>query len=218
MNVIEVNVADIKPYPNNPRINDDAISMVAVSIQEFGFQVPIILDNTNIIVAGHSRWLAAKSLKLDKVPAIYVTNLTEAQIKAFRIMDNKAAEQSKWNFDKLAKEIESLEKLNCNMDSIGFDLLDIEKIKWSLPEFTNGEGQTEESFSDSGEKLERDETLSSSNSTGNPVIQYNLIFNTEEEQQLWYSYLRMLKSKYPTLITISERIVKDLQERENDSL
>ena len=85
MEIINKNISDLKPYENNPRNNDEAVDVVAASIKEFGFKVPIIIDNDNVIVCGHTRYKAAKKLKLENVPCIIADDLTDAQIKAFRL-------------------------------------------------------------------------------------------------------------------------------------
>lgn len=107
----------IKPYENNPRINDEAVKYVANSIKEFGFKVPIVVDKNNVIVAGHTRLKAAKSLGLDSVPIIRADDLTEDAIKAYRIADNKASEYSTWDYEKLYIE---LDEINLDMQDFGF--------------------------------------------------------------------------------------------------
>lgn len=92
MQVIQKGLNEIKPYANNPRKNDAAVPKVASSIKEFGFKVPIIIDSNGEIVAGHTRYKAAKQLKLENVPCIIADDLTDEQIKAFRLADNKVAE------------------------------------------------------------------------------------------------------------------------------
>lgn len=92
MDVIEKKLGEIKPYENNPRKNDDAVDAVAASIKEFGFKVPIVIDSNGVIVAGHTRYKAAKKLKLKTVPCIEANDLTDDQIKAFRLADNKVSE------------------------------------------------------------------------------------------------------------------------------
>jgi len=99
------------PYINNPRINDNAVDAVAGSIAEFGFKNPIIVDRNNVIIAGHTRLLAARKLGLDQVPVIRAEDLTEKQVKAFRIADNKTAEFSEWDDELLAMELEGLEDM-----------------------------------------------------------------------------------------------------------
>lgn len=109
-------ITELKPYENNPRINDKAVDAVAASIKEFGFKVPIIVDRDNVIVAGHTRLKAAQKLGLDEVPVIVADDLTPEQVKAFRLADNKVGELADWDFEKLEKELKSIE-----MDMSGFD-------------------------------------------------------------------------------------------------
>lgn len=136
--VIQMNLAEIKPYDNNPRINDDAIDAVAKSIQEFGFKNPIIIDKDNVIVCGHTRRLAAMKLGLKEVPCIKADDLTEDQIRAFRVADNKTSELSTWDLDKLKIELGEIE---LDMSDFGFeDLLD--KMK-ELPEDDEFDADTE---------------------------------------------------------------------------
>lgn len=89
MKIIEMPISELVPYANNPRNNDNAVDAVAASIREFGFKVPIIVDKDNVIVAGHTRLKAAEKLGLSSVPVIRADNLTEEQVKAFRLADNK---------------------------------------------------------------------------------------------------------------------------------
>ena len=99
---------DITPYAGNPRKNDKAVEMVAKSIKEFGFKNPIILDENNIIVAGHTRLLASQKLGLEEVPTIQIKDLTEKQIKAYRIADNKTNEFAEWDMELLEIELGDL--------------------------------------------------------------------------------------------------------------
>lgn len=87
-------IESIHPYENNPRNNAAAVDLVARSIKDFGFRVPILIDQNDIIIAGHTRYEAAKKLGLKEVPCVKVTDLTDAQIRAYRIADNKTAEAS----------------------------------------------------------------------------------------------------------------------------
>ena len=114
-----LNVSDIKPYENNPRLNDKAVESVTNSIREFGFKVPIIIDSNNVIVAGHTRLKASKKLGLDKVPCIRADDLSPDQVKAFRLADNSVSEIATWDNDKLKIELEDIE---IDMSSFGFDL------------------------------------------------------------------------------------------------
>ena len=110
---------EIRPYANNPRKNDDAVEYVVNSIKEFGFKVPIIIDGSGEIVAGHTRYKAAKQLGMDEIPCIVADDLTDEQIKAFRLADNKVAEKAEWDFDLLGDELDDI--LNIDMEAFGFD-------------------------------------------------------------------------------------------------
>ena len=112
-------LSDLKPYEKNPRKNDDTAKYVAESIKSFGFKVPIVIDKDNVIVAGHTRYKAAKNLKLKEVPCIIADDLTDKQIKAYRLADNKVAEMSEWDFDLLNEELDSL--FNFDMTVFGFE-------------------------------------------------------------------------------------------------
>lgn len=122
MNIIEKNITDIQPYEKNPRRNDDAVKYVAESIRQFGFKVPIVLDRNNIVVAGHTRLKAAKKLGLTKVPCIVADDLSEDQVKAFRLADNKVSEAAEWDFGLLSEELDDL--FDFDMSAFGFDIVD----------------------------------------------------------------------------------------------
>lgn len=109
----------ITPYENNPRNNEEAVAVVANSIKEFGFNQPIVVDKDNIIIVGHTRYLAAQQLKLTEVPVIVAANLSEEQARAYRLADNKTNELAGWDFEKLALELEQIEGLD--MSEFGFD-------------------------------------------------------------------------------------------------
>lgn len=103
MQIIERELSDLKPYEGNPRNNDKAVEPVAESIKKFGFKVPIIIDKDSVIICGHTRYRAAKRLKMKTVPCILADDLTDEQVRAFRLADNKVSEFSSWN-DDLVKE------------------------------------------------------------------------------------------------------------------
>lgn len=118
MKIIDVEITRLKEYENNPRKNDKAVDKVAASIREFGFKVPIVIDSNNVIVCGHTRLLAAKRLNLDVVPCIVADDLTDEQIKAFRLADNKTSEFAEWDIEKLDEELAALE---LDMTLFGFE-------------------------------------------------------------------------------------------------
>ena len=121
-----VDINSIKPYKNNARHNEEAIPYVMNSIKEFGFKNPIIIDKNNIIIAGHTRLESAKRLGMKEVPIIHADDLTEEQIKAYRLADNKTAEYAEWDFNLLNEELDSI--IDIDMSDFGFDIdLDIEE-------------------------------------------------------------------------------------------
>ena len=115
-------ITELKPYENNPRINDKAVDAVAASIKEFGFKVPIIVDKDGVIVAGHTRLKAAEKLGLDEVPVIVADDLTPEQVKAFRLADNKVGELADWDFEKLEEELKNIEM---DMSAFNFDMKEL---------------------------------------------------------------------------------------------
>lgn len=120
MQVIEKLINEIKPYEKNPRKNDEAVQYVANSIKEFGFKVPIVIDKNGVIVAGHTRYKAAQELGLEKLPCVIADDLTEEQVKAFRLADNKVGELAEWDFDLLGEELDGI--FDIDMSDFGFDL------------------------------------------------------------------------------------------------
>ena len=119
MNIVYKKVTDLVPYENNPRNNEEAVDYVANSIKEFGFKVPVVVDKDNIVVAGHTRLKACEKLGITEVPCIVAEDLTEDQIKAFRIADNKVSEYATWDEEKLSKE---LSNIMLDMTEFGDDL------------------------------------------------------------------------------------------------
>ncbi len=119
MNIIYKKLDEIRPYEKNPRKNDEAVDLVMKSIDEFGFKVPLVIDKDGIIVTGHTRYKAAQKLRLEKVPCIIADDLTDKQIKAFRLADNKVSEVSKWDEKLLKEELDDLSDW-FDMEDYGF--------------------------------------------------------------------------------------------------
>jgi hypothetical protein len=137
-----LDISSIVPYELNPRDNAAAIESVANSIRSFGFLVPVVVDANNVLVAGHTRVEAAKTLGLNEVPAIKADKLTPDQIDAFRIIDNKVSELARWDFDLLSVEITRLtgsgiefvgygftqEEVDCLSDAVADDCLNVDNL------------------------------------------------------------------------------------------
>lgn len=117
MQIVQMKINEVKPYERNPRRNDNAVNDVAESIKQFGFQQPLVVDKDNVLIVGHTRLKAAKKLGMKEVPVIVAANLSDEQVKKYRILDNKTNELSDWDFKLLKQEI-----LDFNLDFSGFDV------------------------------------------------------------------------------------------------
>lgn len=153
MKIEMLDIKELKPYKNNPRKNSNAIELVANSIKEFGFQNPIIIDKNNEIIAGHTRFEAARRLGRTTVPIIRANDLTPEQVKAFRIMDNKSAEFAEWDLDLLKDEFHELEDTDM-FNMTGFSQEEITKIWDFEPVVPNSEKQE-----DNGDTIDQVEKL-----------------------------------------------------------
>lgn len=127
MEIIELKISDIKTYDKNPRKNEQAVDYVAESIKKFGFKVPIVIDKDNVIIAGHTRYKASQKLGLEKVPCIKADDLSDEQVKAYRLADNKVSEFATWDFELLNEELEDI--LDLDMSEFGFVMFD--DIDWA---------------------------------------------------------------------------------------
>ena len=128
MKVEQIKIEEILPYDQNPRDNSSAVEKVADSIKEFGWQQPIVVDEEKIILAGHTRHLAALSMGAKEVPVLIAKGLTEAQKKAYRIVDNKTSELAEWDKELLKSEFLALQELDFDLNLTGFDLDEIAKM------------------------------------------------------------------------------------------
>ncbi len=122
MQIIDKDINELTPYENNPRKNDKSVDYVANSIHQFGFKVPIVIDSNGVIVAGHTRYKAAVKLKMETVPCIVADDLTDEQIKAFRLADNKVGELSQWDIGLLSDELDGI----FDLDMADFGFLDMD--------------------------------------------------------------------------------------------
>jgi len=128
MNIQMRNINDIHPYENNPRVNEKAVESVTASLKEFGWRQPIVVDKDGIIIVGHTRYKAAQKLGIEKVPVHVAKDLTEAQIKAYRIADNQTATIADWDYELLPIELKELQVMDFDIDLLGFDEDELQKI------------------------------------------------------------------------------------------
>lgn len=147
----------IQPYERNPRQNDNAVEAVAISIREFGFRQPIVVDSDGVIIAGHTRYKAAKELGLDKVPVHIAEGLTPEQVKAYRLADNASGELAKWDRELLPIEISELQQADFDLSLLGFD-------EDMLENFLAGLDDSDASAE--GENIATDETLANADAMG----------------------------------------------------
>lgn len=127
MNIQTINIKDLKPYEKNPRHNDDAVKYVTESIKQFGVKVPLVIDKDNVIVCGHTRYKACKKLGITEIPCVIADDLTEEQIKAFRLADNKTSEFAEWDYSLLDEELSDI--IDLDMGDFGFGDDDEEEEK-----------------------------------------------------------------------------------------
>lgn len=120
MQVQSIKISEVKPYDKNPRKNDDGVEAVANSIKEFGWQQPIVVDKNNVIIVGHTRYKAAKKLGMKEVPVVVASNLSDEQVRAYRLADNKTGELTDWDMDLLDDELADIADID--MSDFGFNL------------------------------------------------------------------------------------------------
>jgi len=127
----QVSISKIKPYPNNPRVNDKAVDPVLASIKRFKFRGAIQVDENYVIINGHTRYKAAQKLGMKTVPVEVISDLTDDEIRAYRLADNKTGEFADWDMDKLLVELSELD----NMDEFGFDINEEESKFFTIDDF-----------------------------------------------------------------------------------
>lgn len=129
MEIVYKKVNDLIPYINNSRTHsEEQVNQIVASINEFGFTNPLLIDEKDNIIAGHGRLLASKKLKMEEVPCIVLSGLTESQKKAYIIADNKMALNAGWDFNLLSLELENLKELDFDLELTGFDTDEIDSL------------------------------------------------------------------------------------------
>ena len=127
LKVQQIEPSKLKPWEDNPRINDEAVDAVVKSIKSFGFNVPILCDQQFTIIGGHTRWKAAKKIGMTSVPVIML-ELSEAQRDAFAIADNKTGEVANWDYPGLRKILERLKCKKINLPSLGYSQSELQAL------------------------------------------------------------------------------------------
>ena len=194
MKIHMIPIEQIKPYESNPRINDHAVDKVAKSIQEFGWQVPIVLDRKNIILAGHTRHKAALKLGIDTIPCIIAKDLSQAKAKAFRLADNKVAESAQWDFDLLSQELEDLFHLDIDMTEFDFDL----DIEITTPEMLESEkAQAKEDYHELLFNIHNMHIARFERRGGYDIPQIEPVYDLPEVKE-WIGFNYVMSDKDPT--------------------
>ncbi len=134
-------IDDLRPYERNPRKNAKSVDKVADSLKTYGWQQPIVADVDHIIIAGHTRWLAAKKLKMEKVPVLIAHHLAPAQVRAYRIADNRLSEEAEWDHELLSHELSLLKEMDVDLSLTGFSEIELTKLMGGLPDETEEFGE-----------------------------------------------------------------------------
>jgi hypothetical protein len=185
-------VEKLIPYINNARVHDDdQVTQIASSIKEFGWGSPILTDGSNGIIAGHGRLMAAKKLGMTEVPCIEMGHLSEIQRKALILSDNRIALSSTWDEELLKLSLRELNSENFDLNLTGFNADELATFV-----FDDGED----------EKEEKPKEI-------NYAIQYNLVFDSEMQQESWFNFIKNLKTMYPEEETLGGRLRAFIQER-----
>lgn len=189
-------VGRLQPYERNARMHSSGqVAQLAASITEFGFVNPILVDGKDGIIAGHGRLAAAKELALEYVPVVVLDHLSPAQRKAYVLADNRLAENAEWDEKLLQEELVGLDLQNFDLSLLGWNEEELAEIMAvDLDEETSGEGDGE------------------TRGLGTPIISYNIIFDDEQQQHVWFEFLKDLRARYPDDDTIAERIIRFIQE------
>jgi ParB-like chromosome segregation protein Spo0J len=187
-------VAELTPYAANSRTHSqEQVAQIAASMKEFGWTNPILISDDNMIIAGHGRIMAAKELGMVDVPVIVLSGLSEAQQKALVIADNKLALNSIWDDELLKMEMADLVASGFNYEAIGFNTQELRELLDDVEEPPKEDDEEKEA---------------------NYIIQYNIVFDNEAQQAIWFNFIRFLKTKYEDHDTLAERLITFLQENE----
>lgn len=187
-------VAELKANPRNSRTHSaDQVLKLAESIRHFGFNVPLLVDDDGMILAGHGRLAAAEHLGLLKVPTVDGSHMTPDQRRAYVIADNQIALLAGWDQDMLSAELLELDEIDFPLDLLGFDTAELDELLKGPP------------GNDGGGRQPR----------GSAIVSYNIIFDDADQQRAWFSFLRSLRTRYPAAETVAARLAAFLAEHGN---
>ena len=196
-------LSNIKPYKNNPRRSVKTIAKIVTSIKEFGFKQPLVLDKEGVIIVGHSRYLAAKELGLETVPCVIAKELTPQQIRAYRIADNRIAQDGEWDTDLLAIELSEINKSDFDFTKTGFTQAELESL--ILDPISGTQSLT--SITEDSQKVQDPEFYEASVSAHTDEEYVNLNFTMRHiDRKLVFSKLNDIKDKMK-LLTASDALV-----------
>ena len=196
-------LSNIKPYKNNPRRSVKTIAKIVTSIKEFGFKQPLVLDKEGVIIVGHSRYLAAKELGLETVPCVIAKELTPHQIRAYRIADNRIAQDGEWDTDLLAIELSEINNSDFDFTKTGFTQAELESL--ILDPIAGTQSLT--SITEDSQKEQDPEFYEASVSAHTDEEYVNLNFTMRHiDRKLVFSKLNDIKDKMK-LLTASDALV-----------
>ena len=196
-------LSNIKPYKNNPRRSVKTIAKIVTSIKEFGFKQPLVLDKEGVIIVGHSRYLAAKELGLETVPCVIAKELTPHQIRAYRIADNRIAQDGEWDTDLLAIELSEINNSDFDFTKTGFTQAELESL--ILDPISGTQSLT--SITEDSQKVQDPEFYEASVSAHTDEEYVNLNFTMRHiDRKLVFSKLNDIKDKMK-LLTASDALV-----------
>lgn len=190
---------ELSAHPENPRTHSfEQVQQLAKSIKTFGFTNPVLIDENNVIIAGHGRLQAAEALEMAELPCVLIKGLTPELREKLMTADNQLALNAGWDYDILERKLREWQGEEFDMDALGFGEFDLLEIL--------GE---EDDPDDDEENDDKKDGL------GKPIIQYNIIFDTEEQQTLFQGFLRQLKADYPEEATVAARITAHIGDLDN---
>lgn len=198
MKVIQRRLTDVIPYGRNPRKNEAAVDAVASSIRQFGWQQPIVVDAQGVIIAGHTRYLAAERLGMARVPVVVAKDLTADQVQAYRISDNKLAEIAEWDETMLATELRMLSEAGWgDMTGLGFGEDELDRLLSPLAEAVEGEEPAAdpgegESPADGEDEPEDDQAPAEADPRGELHRRLGVIVGSGADRNLSRSAVRVL--------------------------